>query len=41
MNLCKILAKKVGYTVHTKFYNDEYHEICWLIFIFSEKKKQE
>ena len=38
INLCKILAKKIGYTMHTKFYNDEYHEICWLIFVFSEKK---
>lgn len=38
INLCKILAKKVNYTMYTKFYNDDYHEICWLIFVFSEKK---
>jgi hypothetical protein len=38
INLCKILAKKVNYTMYTKFYNDEYHDICWLIFVFSEKK---
>lgn len=38
MSMCKTLAKKIGYKMHTKFYDDEYHDICWLIFIFSEKK---
>ena len=40
MNICKTLAKKVGYKMHTKFYDDEYHDICWLIFVFSERKKE-
>lgn len=38
IKFCKILVKKIGYTIHTKFYNDDYHDICWLIFVFSEKK---
>jgi hypothetical protein len=40
MNVCKTLAKKVGYKMHTKFYDDEYHDICWLIFVFSERKNK-
>ncbi len=40
INICKTLAKKIGYSMHTKFYDDEYHDICWLIFVFSEKKQK-
>jgi hypothetical protein len=41
LSICKLLSKKIGYKMHTKFYDDEYHNICWLIFIFSERKKEE
>lgn len=34
--LTSILAKKINYKVYTKFYDDEYHEICWLIFVFAK-----
>lgn len=39
LSICKVLSKKIGYKMHTKFYDDEYHGVCWLIFIFSEKNK--
>jgi len=32
----KNLGKQFNYNVHTKFYDDEYHDICWLIFVFSK-----
>lgn len=34
--LSNILAKKINYKVYTKFYDDEYHDICWLIFVFAK-----
>jgi hypothetical protein len=34
--LCNIMAKQINYKVYTKFYDDEYHEICWLIFVFAK-----
>jgi len=34
--ISSILAKKINYKVYTKFYDDEYHEICWLIFVFAK-----
>ena len=36
MNIGKILAKKINYKMYTKFYDDEYHNICWMIFIFTK-----
>jgi hypothetical protein len=36
IKICKILAKTQGYNVFTKFYDDDYHEICWLIFVFTK-----
>ena len=30
------MASQINYKVTTKFYDDEYHEICWLIFVFSK-----
>ncbi len=30
------VAEQINYKVTTKFYDDEYHEICWLIFVFSK-----
>ena len=34
--LIRILAQKINYKVYTKFYDDEYHEICWLLFVFAK-----
>ena len=39
MSICKKLASKVNYKMYTKFYDDEYYDICWLMFIFTEKNK--
>ncbi len=36
IKISKILAKQSGYNVFTKFYDDEYHELCWLIFVFTK-----
>ena len=30
------ITEQINYKVTTKFYDDEYHEICWLIFVFSK-----
>ena len=30
------VSRQINYKVTTKFYDDEYHEICWLIFVFSK-----
>lgn len=34
--LCNNMANQINYKVYTKFYDDEYHEICWLIFVFAK-----
>jgi len=34
--ILKNLGKQYEYNVHTKFYDDDYHQVCWLIFIFSK-----
>ena len=33
-NIIKRIANMVNYSVHIKSYDDEYHMICWLIFVF-------
>jgi hypothetical protein len=36
IKVSKLLANQFGYNVFTKFYDDDYHELCWLIFVFTK-----
>lgn len=37
INISNILCNKIGYQLTTKFYDDKYHHLCWLIFVYSKK----
>jgi len=37
INISNILCNKIDYQLTTKFYDDKYHQICWLIFVYSKK----
>lgn len=34
LRIAELASSTINYKVHTRFYDDDTHEICWLIFVF-------